>query len=75
MSGSDTFMIRARRCIRCGRLLTGRDAVERGYGCVCAEKARMEGIREQQEREPLPGQMTMEEYLASEELEENEKED
>lgn len=36
------ILIQARRCKRCGRLLTSKEAVERGYGCQCAEKARKE---------------------------------
>lgn len=36
MSGDEVFTIQARRCKRCGRLLTSQEAVERGYGCQCA---------------------------------------
>ena len=32
----EIFTIRARRCKRCGRLLTSAEAVEKGYGCQCA---------------------------------------
>lgn len=34
----EIFTIRARRCKRCGRLLTSAEAVEKGYGCQCAAK-------------------------------------
>ena len=40
MSGDEIFTIQARRCKRCGRLLTSQEAVERGYGCQCAMKAK-----------------------------------
>ena len=42
MSGDEVFTIQARRCKRCGRLLTSQEAVERGYGCQCAMKAKKE---------------------------------
>ena len=42
MSGDEVFTIQARRCKRCGRLLTSQEAVERGYGCQCAIKAKRE---------------------------------
>ena len=57
------FTIRARRCKRCGRLLTSKEAVERGYGCQCAEKER----REAAEKEPLPGQRSILDYIGGEE--------
>lgn len=47
------FYVQARRCLRCGRLLTGREAIERGYGCRCAEKAR----KAEEELKPMPGQI------------------
>lgn len=61
----ETFLIEARRCKRCGRLLTSKEAVERGYGCQCAQKAR----REEQEKQPIPGQRTIFDYLSEEERE------
>lgn len=63
------FTIQARRCKRCGRLLTSKEAVERGYGCQCAEKAR----REEQERQPIPGQRSIFDYLSDEEESENDE--
>lgn len=59
----ETFLIEARRCKRCGRLLTSKEAVERGYGCQCAQKAR----REEREKQPIPGQRTIFDYLSEEE--------
>ena len=56
MAGSaadEIFMVQARRCKRCGRLLTSKRAVADGYGHVCL----MKEIGEKQAREPLPGQM------------------
>lgn len=53
------FTIRARRCLRCGRLLTSEAAVKSGYGCACAEKAR----KEKAAAEPIPGQMSIEDWM------------
>lgn len=53
------FTIKVRRCKRCGRLLTSKEAVERGYGCQCAQKAKAE----KEAREPIPGQMNITDYL------------
>lgn len=36
---SEIFTIQARRCKRCGGILTSRQAVEDGYGHVCKIKA------------------------------------
>lgn len=57
MSG-EIFTIRARRCKRCGRLLTSAEALKRGYGCQCAARAR----REEAEDQPIPGQMNIFDY-------------
>lgn len=56
------FLIQARKCKRCGRLLTSREAVMRGYGCQCAAKAR----QEEREKEPLPGQLTFFDWIHQE---------
>lgn len=53
------FTIRARRCKRCGRILTSAEAVERGYGCRCAANARAE----EEAREPIPGQINIMDLL------------
>lgn len=55
----EIFMIKARRCKRCGRLLTSADAAAKGYGCQCAAKAKAE----EAERAPLPGQISIEDFL------------
>ncbi len=55
----ELFTIQARRCKRCGRLLTSQEAVERGYGCQCAIKAK----REEEAQKPIPGQRTIFDYL------------
>lgn len=57
------FMIQARRCKRCGRLLTSKEAVERGYGCQCATKAR----KEEAEQKPIPGQTSIFDFINEEE--------
>ena len=38
----EIFTILVRRCKRCGRLLTSKEAVERGYGCQCLRKEKEE---------------------------------
>ena len=43
----DVFMVRARRCKRCGGLLTSAQAVADGYGHVC----KMKELQKQQARE------------------------
>lgn len=55
----EIFTIRARRCKRCGRLLTSAEAVAKGYGCQCAAKAKVE----ERERMPLPGQMSLMDFI------------
>ena len=55
----EIFTIRARRCKRCGRLLTSAEAVAKWYGCQCAAKAKAEEM----EREPIPGQISIEDFL------------
>lgn len=60
---NDIFTIQARKCLRCGRLLTSKAAVEKGYGCQCFKKNRTEEI----EKQPLPGQMDLSEFLREEE--------
>lgn len=61
--GDEIFTIKARKCKRCGRLLTSPHAVELGYGCQCASKARKEEL----EREPMPGQMSILDFYGKEE--------
>lgn len=56
---NEIFTIRARRCKRCGRLLTSAEAVEKGYGCQCAVKAKAE----ENAQKPIPGQMTIEDLF------------
>jgi len=38
----ETFLIKARRCKRCGGLLTGKDAIRNGYGAYCLRKHKEE---------------------------------
>jgi len=49
------FTLTARRCKECGRILTSRESVERGYGCQCAKKAKQKEL----DRQPLPGQVQL----------------
>lgn len=55
MDKDEIFIIKARRCKRCGRLLTSEKAVRDGYGESCRCKAK----KEERENEPLPGQISM----------------
>jgi len=55
----EIFTIKARRCLRCGRLLTSDEAIREGYGCRCKELADAEA----RALEPLPGQMTIMDYF------------
>lgn len=49
----EVFTIKARRCKRCGGLLTSKQAVEDGYGHVCKMKSRSE----EAEKKPDPNQV------------------
>ena len=51
----DIFMVRARRCKRCGGLLTSSKAVADGYGHVCT----MQELGEREAKKPLPGQINL----------------
>lgn len=51
----EVFTIQVRRCKRCGRLLTSKEAAERGYGCQCLRKEQEEA----RAKEPIPGQMNL----------------
>ena len=48
----EIFMVRARKCRRCNRLIFSADAIRVGMGCECAKKARAEEYA----NAPLPGQ-------------------
>lgn len=52
---SEIFTVKARRCKRCGRLLTNPKAVEDGYGESCKCKVKKEEV----EKEPIPGQIEL----------------
>ncbi len=49
------FMVRARRCKRCGGLLTSAQAVADGYGHVC----KMKQLGELESKKAIPGQMNL----------------
>lgn len=51
----EIFLVKARKCKRCGGLLTSRQAVEDGYGHVCKMKARAE----EEQRKPDPNQLNL----------------
>lgn len=46
-----------------------KEAVERGYGCQCAEKAR----KEEQAKQPIPGQRSIFDFLSEEDDENDER--
>ena len=64
---SDVFMVRARRCKRCGGLLTSAQAVADGYGHVC----KMKELGEREAKRPFPGQM----FLPGMEMQEEDTEE
>lgn len=51
---SEIFTVKARRCKRCGGLLTSKQAVEEGYGHVC----KMKTLEEESTAKPDPNQLT-----------------
>ena len=51
----DVFTIAARRCKRCGGLLTSAQALRDGYGACCLRKMRREAL----EKEQLKNQITL----------------
>ena len=65
---SEVFMVKARRCLRCGGLLTSKDAVAEGYGHVCKLKLQ----RERFANAPVSGQITL---FTQAQSESNESED
>jgi hypothetical protein len=56
---TEAFLVKARRCKRCGGLLTSAEAVRDGYGHVC----KMKTLAEQRERDPIPGQMDLSDFF------------
>ncbi|MCD7852975.1 MAG: hypothetical protein LUG15_03200 [Oscillospiraceae bacterium] len=61
-NGGEIFVIQARRCKRCGGLLTSAEALRDGYGHVCRMKAR----EEEQAKAPDPNQINLFESLEAE---------
>jgi hypothetical protein len=59
----EVFTIKARKCLRCGRILTSQEAIENGYGCRCMELA----DAAKREKEPVPGQMDIFDFLGGSE--------
>lgn len=57
------FTLTARRCKECGRILTSKESVERGYGCQCIKKAKQKEL----DKQPMPGQVTFDFITESEE--------
>lgn len=44
----DVFTIKARRCKRCGGLLTSSQAIQDGYGPCCLRKMRQEAVAKEE---------------------------
>jgi hypothetical protein len=61
-SNSEIFTVRARRCKRCGGLLTSKQAVADGYGHVC----KMKTADEKYARQPIDGQLSLLEFAENE---------
>ena len=54
------------KCQKCGRRLTDPESMIRGYGPECWEEI-VDAVREAMEHrdsEPIPGQMTLEDFIA-----------
>lgn len=51
----EIFTVVARRCKRCGGLLTSKDAVKNGYGHTCLRKTK----HEEEAQKILDGQITL----------------
>lgn len=62
MDNNEIFWIKATRCRRCGGILTSKKAVELGYGCLCARKARIASAP------PPPEQVTFDELEVKKEM-------
>lgn len=62
MNEDGIFTINARRCKRCGGILTNKQAVEEGYGHVCKMKA----CAEEEAKKPIDGQIKLTYYLEKE---------
>lgn len=56
---TEVFMVKARRCKRCGGLLTSEQAVADGYGHVCKMKAYIEKYGVPQ----IDGQISIDDYF------------
>ena len=53
MSDSEIFTIPARRCKRCGGLLTSDQAIRDGYGACCLRKMRQEARAKEEAKNQL----------------------
>jgi hypothetical protein len=58
----EIFAINARKCKRCGGILTSEQSVAEGYGHVC----KMKTLSEEQARRPIDGQMTFGDIVGGE---------
>lgn len=65
---SEIVMMPTRRCKRCGRLLFSKDALKKGYGCLCAKHVRQDELDQQ----PIEGQMSLLDFSTENEEETHE---
>lgn len=56
---NEIFTIQARRCKRCGGILTSKAAVEEGYGHVC----KMKTYAEEEAKRPIDGQINLMDFI------------
>lgn len=55
MDNDEVFTIRARRCLKCGRLLTSKQAIIDGYGSCCLQRVKQAAV----EREAAKNQYSL----------------
>lgn len=53
MIDSEVFTIKARRCKRCGGILTSGQAIQDGYGACCLRKMKQEEIAKKQAKNQM----------------------
>lgn len=56
---NEIFTIPVRKCKRCGRLLTSKEAVEEGYGHIC----KMKTHAEEEAKKPIDGQINLMDFF------------
>lgn len=62
----EIFYMKARRCRRCGGLLTNQESVKDGYGHICKSKVRADELEEA--RHPNQNQTTLFDLFGTEKV-------